>query len=265
MGFNFWWLLYPLIGAIAGILSGLMGIGGGIIVVPALAFLLPHLGFPPHLVMHMAVATSVACIVMTTSYAMRLHHCKQAVQWRLLWRILPSILLGAFIGATLASHLSTHLLKMIFGSCLTLIALYMLFTFEPVQKRPLPNTSILWLATTLLSSLAALLGLGGGALLVPFFTQFDLNMRDIVGTATACSFFIASMSLVTLMIAGHLAATPLAWSTGYVYWPAVLGIATASFLTAPLGVRLAHSLPTSALKKIFAAFLLPIALLMVLR
>ncbi|MBF0481262.1 MAG: sulfite exporter TauE/SafE family protein [Desulfovibrionaceae bacterium] len=253
------WALYPVFGLIAGILAGLLGVGGGIVVVPALVFIFSVQGLPAGHVMQMALGTSLGTIMFTSISSFRAHHRRGAVDWGIVKAIAPGILLGTFSGSYLAARLSTDVLKGFFGVFLLYVATQMLLDVRPKPSRELPGLPGLTGAGLIIGAVSSLAGIGGGTLTVPFMTWCNTPMRLAVGTAAAIGFPIALAGTAGYLVNGLGAANLPDYHLGFIYLPALAGVSAASVLTAPLGARLAHALPVSALKRFFAVFLYLVA------
>lgn len=256
--------LYLLLGLVGGIMAGLMGIGGGIVIVPALYYLFSWQDFSASSIMQLAVATSLATIVFTSFASARAHHRRGAVMWPAVAALVPGILAGAVAGGLLAMWLPSEGLRRIFGIFEILVALQIGFGARPAAHRGLPGRGGQMLAGGFIGTLSSLLGIGGGTLTVPFLLWCNVTIHKAVATAAACGLPIAMAGALTLMIAGwHQPGLP-AHSLGYVYWPAALAIIATSFLAAPLGARLAHALPVTMLKRVFAVLLAIVGLRMIM-
>jgi len=250
------WIAYILTGCCVGILAGLFGVGGGIIVVPLLAFLFSMQQFPEAFIIHMALGTSLATIVFTSISSFRSHHARGAVLWPVVRSITPGILCGTLLGSWVAAQLSSKFLSVMFMLFIFYVAARMFFNVRPEPKHGLPgNLGTLGMGTVI-GGVSSLVGIGGGSLSVPFLVRSNQPMHSAVGTSSAIGFPIALAGTVGYVLNGLAVAGLPAGSVGFVYLPALAGIAFASVLTAPLGVRLAHTLPVANLKKLFALFLL---------
>lgn len=256
-------LVYPLVGIFAGILAGLLGVGGGLVIVPVLVwvFSLQEIG-STHL-MQLAIGTSLATIVATSLSSIRAHHAKGAVLWPLFRKLAPGLLLGAWLGAMVADKIPSDTLKIFFGVFVILIGLQMSLGLKPKPHRDLPGGGGLFGAGAVIGTLSALVGIGGGSLSVPYLTWCNVEVRKAVATSAAGGLPIALSGMLGFIVMGWGVSGLPAWSSGYVYWPAFAGIVVASAFTAPLGAKLAHSLPTTTLKRIFAVFLVFVGLRMV--
>ena len=256
--------LYILLGMAAGLLAGLLGVGGGLIIVPALAAIFVHLQYPPEVLMHMAIATSLATIVVTSIVSAWAHHRHGAVLWPVVAKLIPGILLGAIAGAWLAGQLPTSSLRIAFGVFEILVAIQMGLSLRPLASRHLPQHAGMTMAGGVIGAVSALVGIGGGTLTVPFLYWCRVAMRQAVATSAACGLPIA--------IAGMAAYIMLGWDVtglpvrhlGYIDLLAWLWIAVGSILFAPLGAKLAHRLPVTILKRIFAVLLFIIGVRMLI-
>ncbi len=258
--------IFLVTGAAAGVLAGLFGVGGGLIIVPALAWLLPRQGVDASVVMQLAIGTSLAVISATSISSTLAHHKRSGVLWPVLRKLAPGLMAGAITGGFVADALSGGTLKKIVGTGALLVSLQMWLDLKPKtprEPRPLGKMELIG-AGGVIGLLAALIGIGGGSLTVPFLSLRGIGMREAVGTAAAAGMPIAWAGAIGFMIAGHGQAALPAWTLGYVSLSGFVGIASASVLTAPLGARLAHALPPKMLKRAFALMLFLIGLGMLL-
>ncbi|CAK0773798.1 putative membrane transporter protein [Gammaproteobacteria bacterium] len=247
---------YLAIGSLAGILAGLLGVGGGLVIVPVLLWVFSSLVMNPDVIPHLAIGTSLATIVVTALSSMRAHQSRGAIGWDWVWGLTPGILLGAWMGAVIAAWLPGSSLKRTFGCFVILLGVQMLLGMRFERTWRLPGRWGLAGVGGVIGVLSALIGIGGGSLTVPFLAGGGVAMSRAVATSAACGFPIA--------VAGTLGFVWNGWglpglppgSSGFVYWPAVVGITFASSLLAPWGARLAHHLPAMVLKRVFAALLL---------
>ncbi|MGM0595284.1 MAG: sulfite exporter TauE/SafE family protein [Pseudomonadota bacterium] len=249
------WLIYAGLGAFAGVLAGLFGVGGGLVIVPVLAVVFHQAGVEAGVIMQLAVGTSLATIVFTSLSSVRAHHRRGAVGWSQVAQLLPGIVLGAWLGAVLADQLRSDTLKALFGVFELLVALQMGLNLRPAPHRELPGRWGMGLAGGVIGGVSALVGIGGGTMTVPFLQWCNVPMRQAVATSAACGLPIALAGAAGFVISGWDNARLPPLSSGYLYWPAFAGIVVASVLFAPLGARLAHALPAATLKRFFALFL----------
>jgi uncharacterized membrane protein YfcA len=246
---------YLALGAFAGIMAGLLGVGGGLIIVPALAWILQLQQVSEAVIMHLAIGTSLATIVITSISSVRAHHHHGAVLWPVFWKLTPGIVAGALVGAKIADLLPSATLRIVFSLFVLLVAAQMGFAAKPAPHRDLPGTAGMLTAGGVIGFVSAIVGIGGGSLTVPFLNWCNTSIRHAVATSAACGLPIAIAGALGFVVNGWNRADLPSWSGGYVYGPALLGIAAASMLSAPWGARLAHTLPTEVLKKVFAGFL----------
>jgi uncharacterized membrane protein YfcA len=258
-----WWLAYLGVGAIVGILAGMLGIGGGAIMVPLVAQLLLAQGIAKEQVLHLAVGTSMATILFTSVSSVRAHAKRDAVRWDVVKRITPGILAGGVVGSLFASLISTRSLALFFAVLVAGLALNMMLDRKPKPTRQLPGPAGMFAAGSVIGGLSSLAAIGGAAMTVPFMVMSNVPALQAVGTAAAIGFPIAAAGTVGYVATGLVEVGLPPASVGYVYLPALVGISVASMLTAPLGARLAHSLPTKRLKQFFALFLLFLAVRLV--
>lgn len=256
--------IYLLTGAVAGLMAGLLGIGGGLVIVPALAFLFARTGFAVESLMHFAVGTSLATIVVTSIASLLAHHRRGAVHWPAVVRLTPGVLAGALGGAWLARQTSSPGLAVIFGGFEVLVALQLLLNVRPGAHRALPGRTAMALAGGVIGAVSALLGIGGGTLTVPYLLWHRVDIRTAVGTAAACGLPIALAGVLGFALGSGGDVATAGPRTGFVYWPAAGAIALASVPAAPAGARLAHHLPRRTLRLVFAGFLLLVGLKMIL-
>ncbi len=250
------WLLYLAVGIFAGFLAGLLGVGGGLVIVPALALIFAAGHFPSEHIMHLALGTSLASILFTSISSLRAHHLHGAVVWPVVRGIAPGIVAGTLLGTLVAAQLSSVFLKIFFVVFIYYVAAQMLLDIKPKPSRRLPGAAGLFAAGGVIGGVSSLVGIGGGTLSVPFMTWCNIKLHQAIGTSAAIGFPIAAAGALGYLLNGLVAQNLPEYSWGFVYLPALAGLAAASILTAPLGAKLAHRLPVAKLKKIFAVLLL---------
>jgi len=255
-------LVYLSAGAVAGLLSGLFGIGGGVIIVPVLLALFTFRQMPDPVVMHMAVGTSLATIVFTAISSVRSHWVRGGVLPPVFIRLVIGMCIGAVLGALIADQMSGELLKAVFGVFLVALGLQLALGRGPKvgAASTTPSGFILAPAGTVIGGISSLLGIGGGAMTVPLLAKLGVQMRQAVGTSAACGIPIALVGAVAFMATGYGHPELPDKAIGYVYWPAFLGVIAMSLFTAPLGARLAHALPQHILRRAFAILLVVLGL-----
>jgi uncharacterized membrane protein YfcA len=247
------------LGAAIGFAAGLLGIGGGMLAVPFMVMLFTAQKFPPQHIVHMAIATSLATIMFTSVSSMRAHHKRGAVLWPVVKLLAPGILLGSLIGAKIAGALPARWLTLIFALFVGVSATQLLLGRKPKPTRQLPGSAGMFGAGGAIGLLSAIVGAGGGFLSMPFMLWCNVSMHNAVATSAALGFPIAAAGTIGYVISGwHMTGiTP--GAVGYIHVPALLTLVAASVTTAPLGARVAHSLDTGRLKRVFAMLLYLIA------
>ena len=248
--------LYLGLGAMAGLVGGLFGLGGGVIIVPILVVAFEFQGVSHDVATHMAVSTSLATIIFTSIPSIYTHAQKGSVRWNLVTWLSPGIVLGALSGGMLALSLSGSSLQLLLGGFFILVALQMLFYAPQSGVEAEPASPLLFAGGGAIGGISALFGIGGGSLTIPFLRYFGVPMHHVVGTAAACGLPIALFS--TLIYAGAEASSGnLPGSTlGYIFIPAWMGIVIASVPSARLGALLAHRLDERRLKRLFGCLLI---------
>ena len=250
-------------GLVAGVLAGLLGVGGGIVIVPVLFWLFDFLNIPPETAMHLAVGTSLATIIPTSISSARSHHAKGAIDIALFKRWAPIIALGAAIGGWSSRYLASSTLTLLFGTVAVIVAINMILPKKIILANALPKHPVSnGLIGTTIGVFSALMGFGGGTLSVPVLTLFSFPVHRAVGTASAFGFVIAVPAVIGFIAAGWSVDGRPPWSMGYVSVPAAVLIFSTSVLTAPLGGRIAHALNPQRLRIAFALFLFVSALRM---
>lgn len=257
-------LLSMLLGLVAGLLAGLLGLGGGVVIVPALVLLFATHGFPGELIMIMAIATSLATIVFTATASILTHQKLGAIQWGRVLRLTPGILLGAGGGAVVADFIDAEILKRLFIAYLLFIATRMAWPKRSKVGGVKSRQWIDYLMGNVIGFVSSIIGIGGGSLTVPYLLSRQLPMKNAVAVSSACGLPIAISGVIAYVLLGWQTDLLPVWSFGYVYMPAMAGIIICSVVTAPIGARLANKLPAKKLKRYFSIVLFLIALKMIL-
>ena len=252
-------LVSILLGMITGLLAGLFGIGGGMVIVPALAILFRAQGVPAELVMLMAVATSLATIILTAIASVSAHHRLGSVVWAKVYSLSPGIMVGAALGAVVAKHISADALRTILVVFLLYVAIQMAFQVKPKPDRIKQSKALDFLAANIIGLVSSIVGIGGGTLTVPYLISGRMLMRNAVAVASACGLPIAVSGTISYAILGWNALDLPEWSLGYVYLPIFFGSGLNSLVTAPIGAKLAHTLPAAKLKRYFSLLLFVMA------
>jgi uncharacterized membrane protein YfcA len=258
----FFFVAYLLCGAFIGFCAGLFGIGGGIIGIPMLLIFFKMQGMPQEITMHMVVGTSLAIVVVTCIASIYTHYQKQVILLPVLKRMILGAIFGSALGVIISSHIQSDYLQRIFAIFLLLIALQMFLAIEIKVQRELPSKRNMFVATTLIGTVSGMLGLGGGVLMVPYLCWSGIPIRNAIGTATACILPAAIVGAIGYTFANVHLGHASSLHTGFIYWPAFIGISITSVLCAPIGIRVAHLISTSLLRKLFSIFLLVIGISM---
>lgn len=255
---------YAMVGAVAGILAGLLGIGGGIVTVPCLYYIFYLIGYPQSYLMLLAVGTSLAAMVFNTASSTWAHHRRRAVLWDAWKKMVLGLLLGSGLGALFAKYLPGTILKIFFGIFLCILAVnfWGKHSFHEEPHR-LPKMPLMLLWSLSIGAISNILGIGGGTLIVPFLTRCKVSSKNAIGTSAACSLLITSIGAVSYLIIG-LNKVPLSKEIGYINLPAFIMVGIVSFIMAPLGAKWAHQLPMVQVRKIFAIVLAATGISMIL-
>ena len=255
MAESVFWAVYLVAGAVAGLLAGLLGVGGGLILVPVLLALLPYSAIPEAVLMHTAIGSSLAAIVLTSLASVRAHHARGAVLWSAVWQLLPTLALGALLAGSVAARFHSRVLTVLFAGFALTMALRIWRSAGAVYVPREPGRWRLPIAGAVIGLLSGLVGIGGGSLTVPLLLRYGYAMSNAVATSAACGLPIALFGSVGYIVAGWSHDLPRG-ASGFVYWPAVLCLTAASCFTAPVGARWAHRWSPVRLKRFFAVFLL---------
>lgn len=251
---------YLALGALAGTLAGLFGIGGGLIIVPVLIFSFGLQGVSPEVAAHLAVGTSLATIVFTSLSSIRSHDNRGAVRWEIFRPMAVGIVVGAVLGAWSASLLSGPALELVIGVFVIAVAIKMLTGANPKPGRDVPGHTGLAASGGFVGWASAIFGIGGGTLTVPYLNWCNVRMQQAVGTSAACGLPIAVAGALGNVWTGWNHASLPEYSVGFIYLPAFIGIVLTSVFFARFGAALAHRLDGAVLKRIFAVVLLVVGL-----
>lgn len=254
------------LGAGVGVAAGLLGIGGGMILVPFLTFLLPRFGVPQELAVHASIATAMATILFTSLSSVRAHHKRGAIRWDVVRAMAPGLILGGMLsGGAVFAIIDGTVLAIVFGF-FVLYSAYKMGRNTPVpQGRALPGTVAIAGMGALIGFVSGLLGAGGAFLSVPFMLRGNVPVRQAVATSAALGFFISLANSAGYIWSGEAVAGGQPGMIGYIYWPALLIVSATSMCTAPIGAGLAHKISQVALKRIFAAMLTTLAIYMIVQ
>ncbi|MHB1528802.1 MAG: sulfite exporter TauE/SafE family protein [Acidiferrobacteraceae bacterium] len=255
-------LIYISLGAVVGLLAGMLGIGGGGIVVPALLFAFSRQHINPTVRIHLAIGTSLATIVFTALSAIHAQQKRHAIDWPVALTLAPATLIGSLASGYLAGFIAPSTLKMIFTVFLGLISIQLLSNWRPAPHWRLPSRPGLLATGFGIGALSAMIGIGGGSVTVPFLSACNVDVKRAIAISAVLGLPIALFGAAGFVLSGwhHPGLPP--WSMGYVYLPALIGIVSTSTLLAPLGVKWSHHLPVAPLKRIFGLLLLGVAVQM---
>jgi uncharacterized membrane protein YfcA len=257
--------LYAFIGIGAGFLAGLLGMSGGIVTVPCLLLVFTMMKLPSVDIMQLAIGTSLAAMVFNSISATYSHHKEKEVDWKLVKTMLPGLILGCVTGAFVSYLLSTSVLKIIFGIFAVILGLYF-FRQRPlpdVETQVTPGTKTLSATSFGVSTLSNILGIGGGAMMVPLFVIYKMPMGSAVGSAAATGFIISLGGAISYLVFG-LGETLYPHTLGFIYLPAFVVLSVTTFLSAPFGARMTHRIASDTLKKYFAVCLMAVGIFMML-
>ena len=246
---------YLLLGAFAGLLAGLFGIGGGLIIVPVLVVSFRAMGFEPEIITHLALGTSLPTMIFTGLSTLRTHQQAGAVDWVMIRRLGAGMLIGAWLGGMTANLLTASTLNTIIACFCWIMALQMGLNLKPKAERHLPGPLGTGIAGTLIGWLSALFGIGGGSLTVPYLSWNSVPMRQAIAASAACSIPIAVAGSLSYLYAGWGHSDLPQWSVGFIYLPALLGIVLTSTQFARVGAKLTHRMPAKRLKQAFAVLM----------
>ncbi|HEB81290.1 MAG TPA: sulfite exporter TauE/SafE family protein [Gammaproteobacteria bacterium] len=256
-------LLYLFTGACAGFAAGLLGVGGGLIIVPVLYFVFNTQGVEASMIMHMALTTSLASIVITAASSTYAHHKRRAVLWSVFFLLTPGILLGAWSGGLFASAIDSRILKGFFAVFELLVAIHLLLKTTPRVHRERIGKLASAMGGFVIGFVSSLVGIGGGTMTVPFLHWFNIPMKKAVATSAACGLPIALAGSLSYISASYSLPTG-PGNIGYLNLYALLFIAIASFAFAPVGAKVAHSISEKSLRLSFSALLFALSLGMLL-
>ncbi|MDQ9011934.1 sulfite exporter TauE/SafE family protein [Acinetobacter gerneri] len=250
-------IIFLAIGALAGFAAGLFGVGGGLVIVPILYVVFTQMGYDPAVVMHLALGTSLATIIVTSISSLMAHNKNGAVLWPVFKNLAPGLVVGSFLGAGIAGLLSREHLQLVIGVFVIWVAYNMFMGAKKVvdENKALPSTAAQVAAGTGIGVASAIFGIGGGSLTVPYLNHSGVVMQKAVGTSAACGLPIAIAGALGFMFFGMKEQINVPNTIGFIHIYAFFGISLMSFFTAKIGAKAAHILSPSMLKKCFAIML----------
>lgn len=253
-------------GSIGGVLQGMLGVGTGVIMIPLLTYLLPHYGIDANIAIHVALATSMAIIVISSLASVIAHHQHQNIRWDIFKRIFIFSMFGSALGALVASYLPARLLEILFAFFLFYTALHMIKNNkkETSSSDAAISTLRLGIGGSLIGITGSLVGIGGGLFMVPFLNSHYITMRQAVGTSTVVGLPVAIIGTTTYIFTGlsHIGWMP--GLLGYVHWPIFIAASLGGFLCARIGAKLVKIMNPSLLKKMFAICIVLVGIKMLL-
>lgn len=254
-------LILVVLGTFVGFVAGLLGVGGGGILVPALSSLFFYLDFPAEKIVHLSLGTSMAAIVVTSISSMRAHQARGAVDWPTVRYMAIGVLFGTFAATFLVAALKSIYLAGFFAAFMTFVSFQMWRPLKLSGSKASSHSELVG-AGAGIGGISALVSIGGGSLTVPYLSWRGFELKRAVGTSAAMGLPIAIVGTIGYLVNGWGETDLSQHIIGYIYWPAVLVISCCTVLTAPIGVKVAHKLPVPILRKIFAVLLISIALKM---
>ena len=260
-----WWWAYLALGAFVGFFSGMLGIGGGSMMVPVLAFVFAANDFGSDHAVHLALGTGISTILFTSVVAVRSHHLRRSVNWRAFRTMAPGVLAGTFAGALIAGRLDVRLLSIVFTALIFYFAFQMIRTQEARPTGVLPNAATMSGFGAFIGFISSLTATGGASVVVPFLVKRNVPIHEAIGTAAAVGWPVAVAGAAGYIIAGWEVSGLPRYTLGYVYLPALCAVVAASVLMAPVGAAVAHRTPGRTLKKVFAIVLFVLATTMLVK
>ncbi len=264
-------IIYMLIGVLAGFSGGLLGLGGGVIIIPLLLWVFPTVGIPASYAIHLAIGTSLATIIFTFAAAARIHLKNHTDHYalQLFKQLLPSIVVGVLLGVAITHFLSAQKLTLFFGIIIWLLAVRTLFFSKkneddlPRERWQIPNRFALFCCGTVFNMVSTFTGLGGGVLWLPFLNYCQVPLRYAINVSTLNGLVMAILGSAIYMLIGYHVTRGIAGCTGYIYWPAFFGITLTSTVFAHWGVRVAYQIPAKILRFVFVSFMVLVGFRMI--
>lgn len=260
-----WWWAYLALGAFVGFFSGMLGIGGGSMMVPVLAFIFAAKGFGAQHAVHLALGTGISTILFTSVVSVRAHHLRRSVNWHAFRTMAAGVLAGTFAGALLAGKLDVRLLSILFTALIFYFSFQMMRTQEARPTGVLPGAAAMSGFGAVIGFISSLTATGGASVVVPFLVKRNVPIHEAIGTAAAVGWPVAVAGTAGYVIAGWSTPGLPRYSVGYVYLPALAMVVASSMLMAPVGAAVAHRTPGRRLKQVFALVLFTLATTMLVK
>ena len=253
-------VIFAVVGIVTGTMAGLFGVGGGLIIVPVMHFIMTSNGIEESLAMPLSIGTALACIIVTSSSAAYSHYQKGSLSLKRFSQLTVGMLVGAGFGASFVINVDTEILKIMLAIFVSIMAFRLFINIKMPKAKKEPNFLFFNFSGGLIGYVSSIFGIGGGIFSVPLLKISGMEMKKAVGTGAACAFPIALLSSISYLLLGLNTTGLPEYSIGYIYIPGVLGIAIFSFFFAKLGARLAHKMKDNSLQFLFAAHLVPVAI-----
>ncbi len=247
-----WILLYLMLGAFVGFMAGLLGVGGGGILVPLLVTIFSYQGVGQESVVHLALGTSLACMIISSASSIYAHASKGTVVWEVVYGMAPSIIIGAFLVTRIAAEVNSTYIALFFALFMALVAAQMFLNWKPKPNQAPTKFRGLFIAGTGIGSVSSLAAVGGGFLAITYLSYKNIDMNKAIGTSAAIGFPIAIAGTIGYMMGGWSKTLNDPYTFGFIYLPAFLVISLASFIAVPFGANYSANLPERQLKKTFA-------------
>lgn len=257
------WLLLALLGLVVGFFAGLLGIGGGAIMVPALTSYFLWQGVDPTVVVHLALATSMSCIVINALISIRTHQQHHAILWPITCKMSPAVLLGSVLATVFVIHIAAQTIALIFVLLMTAVAWQMVMA-KPANGQAQLGLNRMLSGGLVIGFLSAMIAIGGGSLTVPFLTHHRINIQQAIATAASIGLPLSLAACVVYLWQQPETTNLIDHTVGYIHWPATLALTAGSFITTPIGAHLTHRLPVVTLKRVFALVIIILAIKMYL-
>lgn len=257
-----WMLLYILLGFFVGFMAGLLGVGGGGILVPLLISIFRDQGISADNVTHLALGTSLACMILSSIASVHAHASQGTVVWKLAYGMAPGIIVGSILITHLTANVNSAYIALFFALFMALIAGHMFLNWQPKANQKPAKLRGLFLAGTGIGSVSALAAVGGGFLTVTYLSYQNVDVKKAIGTSSAIGFLIAIAGTVGYMMSGWSQTLSISYTLGFIYLPAFLVVSIASSIAAPYGASCSHSLSETHLKKVFAVLSLVLSIKM---
>ena len=253
-------LIFGIVGIITGTMAGLFGVGGGLVIVPVMHFILTSNGIVESIAIPLSIGTALTCIIVTSSSAAYSHYQKGSLSLKRFAQLTAGILFGAGFGSSFVINVDSEILKTMLAVFVTIMSLRLFINIQMPKAKNEPNFLFFNLSGGVIGYLSSIFGIGGGIFSVPLLKISGMEMKKAVGTGAACAFPIALLSSTSYLLLGLNVSGLPEYSIGFIYIPGVIGIVIFSFFFAKLGTKLAHKLNDNFLQFLFAAHLIPVAI-----